>query len=546
MAVEVEAAGQVDEFLRVLRRRKWLLIVPVVVFGSLGSFFAVIVPKKYVSEMEVMVGNPAAAGLIPTGTSEEQRGAVAKFSLRSKERVRSVLEALEWDSYEVLGAQDKRQYIADLRSNLRVITPSMPRGARQQLVEISFKSDSGEMAYEFVTRIFGSWKSEVLDSQKNQARNEKDEIKKLLDDQRRELALKAQEIEDERTKWNIAPPRARGDGGYELSISPVFDETEQLTQGILELEDAIDQARSAVERKRMAWARMPLEAPVSQRPQTPAQQGIKRLQQEIAALELKQRTSGLHPRHSTYRRREKKIEELRGLLKELEAESSASGLEPDAMVENVARLALWEDILRDEDAIKQLEADLTRVKEREADAKGRAFQLNVAYSKIEQLISEVRELETRISLQAQKYDEAKRRVSKLSDSEGGNFEVLEKAEVPLEPTDPNPWVIAIGSIIVSLGLGLGIGVLKEYGKAVFRSPREIARILPYPVLGRINSIRTRRERFKAFLVQAMLAGGSAAFLVSVVYVAWAYGANGGKGLTKPVVDAIESFREMLS
>ncbi len=545
MAVEVEAAGQFDEFIRVLKKRKWLLIVPVVVIGSLGSFYAVVVPKKYVSAMKVMVGNPGAAGLIATGSSEEQ-GAVAEFSLRSTERIRSVLDGLGWESYEVLGQQDKRKYIGDLRASLRVYTPDMPKEARQQLVELSFKSESGEMAYTFVTQIFRSWKSEVLDSQKNQARNERDEIRKLLDDQRRELALKAQEIEDERTKWNIPPPRARGDGGYELSISSIFSEAEQMTQRIVELEDAIDQARSVVERKRMEWARMPVEAPAGEQPQTPGQQGIKLVKQQIAALELQQRTSGLHPRHSTYRRNEKRIEELRDVLKELEADSSAAGLEPDAMVENVARLALWEQILRDEDAIEQLEADLSRVKERESDAKGRAFQLNVAYSKIEQLISEVRELEDRISLQAQKYDEAKRRVAKLSDSEGGNFEVLEKAEVPLEPTDPNPWVLAISSIILSLGLGLGLGILKEYGKAVFRSPREIARVLPYPVLGRINSIRTRRERLKAFLVQATLASASTAFLVSVAYVTWEYGANDGKGLTRPVIDAIESFREMLS
>ena len=184
------------------------LIVPVVVIGSLGSFYAVVVPKKYVSAMKVMVGNPGAAGLIATGSSEEQ-GAVAEFSLRSTERIRSVLDGLGWESYEVLGQQDKRKYIGDLRASLRVYTPDMPKEARQQLVELSFKSESGEMAYTFVTQIFRSWKSEVLDSQKNQARNERDEIRKLLDDQRRELALKAQEIEDERTKWNIPPPRAR-------------------------------------------------------------------------------------------------------------------------------------------------------------------------------------------------------------------------------------------------------------------------------------------------------------------------------------------------
>ena len=77
MAVEVEAAGQIDEFISILKRRKWLLIVPVVVIGSLGSFFAVVVPKKYVSEMKVMVGNPGAAGLIATGSGDE-KGAIQR------------------------------------------------------------------------------------------------------------------------------------------------------------------------------------------------------------------------------------------------------------------------------------------------------------------------------------------------------------------------------------------------------------------------------------------------------------------------------------
>ena len=46
MAVEVEAAGQIDEFIRVLRRRIWWIVVPLSVIGSLGIFYAVVVPKK--------------------------------------------------------------------------------------------------------------------------------------------------------------------------------------------------------------------------------------------------------------------------------------------------------------------------------------------------------------------------------------------------------------------------------------------------------------------------------------------------------------------
>ena len=215
------------------------------------------------------------------------------------------------------------------------------------------------------------------------------------------------------------------------------------------------------------------------------------------------------------------------------------------MVENVARLALWEQILQDEDAIKQLEADLSRVKERESDAKGRAFQLNVAYSKIEQLISEVRERRTAsrcrprsttrrraASRSSRTPKEATSRCSRGGSSPGADRPQPLGARHQTDHPEPrarararDPQGVRQGRLPVAPG---------------------IAHVLPYPVLRRINSIRTRQERLKAFLVQATLASASTAFLVSVAYVTWEYGANDGKGLTRPVIDAIESFREMLS
>ena len=41
MAIEVEAAGQVDEFFRVLKRRVWWILVPLCVIGSLGAFWCI-------------------------------------------------------------------------------------------------------------------------------------------------------------------------------------------------------------------------------------------------------------------------------------------------------------------------------------------------------------------------------------------------------------------------------------------------------------------------------------------------------------------------
>ena len=48
MAVEVSPSGQIQEFVSVLKRRRWQIILPTLFVLLLGAVFAVIVPKKYV------------------------------------------------------------------------------------------------------------------------------------------------------------------------------------------------------------------------------------------------------------------------------------------------------------------------------------------------------------------------------------------------------------------------------------------------------------------------------------------------------------------
>ena len=78
MPIEVEAAGQVDEFIRVLKRRIFWIVVPLCVIGSLGAFYAVIVPKKYVADCKVMIRDLGDdAGEFGRNTAETE-GQVAK------------------------------------------------------------------------------------------------------------------------------------------------------------------------------------------------------------------------------------------------------------------------------------------------------------------------------------------------------------------------------------------------------------------------------------------------------------------------------------
>ena len=53
MAVQVDSPGQIQDFLEILKKRKWQVLLPIAYTLTLGAAFAVLVPKKYECTTEV-------------------------------------------------------------------------------------------------------------------------------------------------------------------------------------------------------------------------------------------------------------------------------------------------------------------------------------------------------------------------------------------------------------------------------------------------------------------------------------------------------------
>mgnify|MGYP000647860467 CR=1 FL=1 len=171
MAIEVEAAGQVDEFIRVLKRRIWWIIVPLCVIGSLGTFYAVIVPKKYVSECKVIIRDLGDdAGEFGRNTAEAE-GQVAKEELTSETRIEKVLAGLSstWGEFQGLNGPDKEEFIEDkILPSLQVSVASSGRNSARRTGTISFAHTDQSKAQEFLKALTAAWHQEVLDRAEGQ------------------------------------------------------------------------------------------------------------------------------------------------------------------------------------------------------------------------------------------------------------------------------------------------------------------------------------------------------------------------------------------
>ncbi|MEL6467645.1 MAG: Wzz/FepE/Etk N-terminal domain-containing protein [Pseudomonadota bacterium] len=96
-------------------------------------------------------------------------------------------------------------------------------------------------------------------------------------------------------------------------------------------------------------------------------------------------------------------------------------------------------------------------------------------------------------------------------SKGERISVIEQAVPPAEPTSPDRVKLAAAGVGGGLMVGLGLVVLLELLNSSIRRPQDVVRQLDITPLGTLPFIRTRRDRFRRwvlilFVVVAVAAG----------------------------------------
>ena len=545
MAVEVEAAGQIDEFIRVLRRRVWWIVVPLSVIGSLGIFYAVVVPKKYVSRCEVMVRNLGDQSGDFGQNAAAIEGQVAAWSIRSHARIDSVLSVLKWPEYTPLNGAEKHEFrVTKVLKDLSVELPPMPRNSGRQAVKLSFKNTYPERAVSFLTNLKTSWTEEVLNRHLLEQKRELTETDDRLKDLNQELVDLREQITNIRTE-NAIPPSVMTPQGAIETRPRAYEERERVEGEIQRLTDEIREAEDQLKLKSAERDRLPAEEAEDYYDENdPLTLELNALDEAIGRAELDIETKGWAPGHSERRKAEALIRGLKQKRQRVRVERDDQRTGLQTVRPNSRRVQLT-------DELRSLSSQVELKTRRKDELEGRLAELvqeterlNDAFRQLDQLTDDLVVAQTTKQALSSRVETLRVEVRTMESEQGNPFEVLLAPTLPTSPTSPNPWAIGLGSIVFGLGLGLALAILLEYSKNCFRSPRELSRVMPHPVLGTINAIKTRRERARAFVTRAALGGGSLAFVAGVTFVTWAW-ASDQQVLNGEVVRAIDAFRRFL-
>lgn len=535
MAVQVETQGQLQEFLGILERRKWLVILPAAVVLSLGIFIAVIIPKKYVVKTQVE--------LRPVGVSiSSKEAANAPFQIKSLARIKKVTQELQNPDYLGLPPAEQFDWLEDVQQAVKV-TPAQATAQGASFVNIEYSNVRVDWAADFLRALRNDWTEDVIERDR---RKSEDEVGKLREARRR-LEQQYQNEEAELTELLRANglSATQPTPGAEASRTedPVF---ERLRRKEIELEATL------VEIETMRVRKEGLELRLVEMPPRVDQEDaliggssnaaeLQEVEDEITALQAQ--LEGIRPLHSTFKKIQEKIRTLEARREQMKLQVSKgelqqrSGPNPEILSTRLKIDDLDTELRVAEARRVSLEASV------EADSRQVAA-LQPVYREVRERKDTVARLTENLAAAELAFQSKSREFAILSSPLSNPFEITQEVDVPSKPTEPNPWLIISFALVAGIAIGLGSALFLEFSRNCFRSVGDVGRVMAVPVLGAVSRIATQREQRLDSIRRISIGTAAAALIGAILFVTWAW-ANDASSLSQDVRDAIESLRASL-
>lgn len=533
MPVEVEPTGQVEDLLRVLRKRVWWILVPFVLVATVGTSFAVLVPKKFVCSTRVMLREV----LGERGRQLAKAGSKsAAHLIRAPIRVQAVINEL-WPEWNTLTRVERQDLLKRTIDNLKVKKPGGRLGAGEQIVVITFAHTEPDRALEFLVRISESWQEEELERFRRAKAQKFANLTEAKGGMEKRLEAISVEIAELNRQHGI-PPRAADEG----QLGPEFKDLVRYLEQEQELIDTLDEMLREVAREQKRHDKMEDLIPVTSTEQgTSYEQEIQEKLEEIAEITETLREQGYRPAHSQYGKLQDRVRALQEEIAELE-DSQIADLEQVGTEENTEKLELAAEIELAQEEIARQEQKLEELQIRIVNTRAKTRELQDVYEQIQTLADERVGLNSNLTEIRLEHQRMEIELVEIESAAGNPFIVMQDPEEPTRPTEPSALLIILSGVFAGAALGLGLAVLTEYGRNCFRNVNDITRVMIVPVLGTVNAIVTRRQRRRRLVGRALIGGLTLTVVWALSYITWAWEYNQAL-LSDDLRNSIESFRK---
>jgi len=542
MAVQIDSPGQLQDILEVLSRRRWQVILPFLLVLVLGSAFAVLVPKKFEVTTEVELRET----LVSEGGKDSESMATrdvhnAPLQIKSLNRIRATVEALGWEDYGSLRLNaEKNDYLKALKDNLTVRLPKTIAKTGSTFVTITFLHVDKQRALDFLLALRTLWIEEVVHIDRLAIDSKYEKLQELKRHSEEEIRREREALTQLRGAHSISPEPANS-AGQSRREDRTFENLVEAQDLLEDQEELINESQDEITLIEERFDEVPMR--ISRETTVEGQSfgnKIFKLREDRVNLEVA--LTRYKPAHSKYDLILHKIKEIDEKILLLQQNRTEGSTESDE-IDNPKYLKLEEGLATAERELEQLRLRRDRTAARVSELETQMAELQSVYGEIDDrqarigmLVGAQNELELDLSRTRARRDEIK-------GPAGNPFVVTEEAQLPLQPTEPNPWLIVGFSLVAGLGLGLGTGMLLEFSKSSFRNPGDISRVMVVPVLGVVNGIVTRAQGRRRLLRRVSVGAVTMSVIGMVALITYAWALEPER-LPAGVMDAIEDFRSV--
>ncbi len=484
----------IDDYLEILRRRWWIILIPAVV-GCVGTYlFSRTLADRYTSRTLVLVEQQKVPDTyvksVVTGDIAELLGTMQEQIL-SRTRLQPIIE-----KFGLFKDQKGRATMEDLVDRLR---KSISVAPIQSLVStregelpgftITFTSSEPRLAQQVCAEITSMFIEENLRLREQSAVGTTDFLKDQLDDAKRNLDAQDAKLADFKRKYMGSLP-----GNTQTDMNMLAGFTSQLdavTSQLVRAQQDKSYQESLLAQQVAAW----------QASQRPGEVHEDTLQLQLTALQSQ--LTAMQGHYTADHPDIVKLQEEIASLKKRMADSAASAGEkpaeaaqPANRLEPPAIQQLRFQLHQTEILIKEKTAEQARLKQQLSTYQARLSMTPA----VEQQYSELtRGYQTALLF----YNDllAKRNQSEMAMNlerrqQGQQFRVMDPADLPEKPSFPNRPLFAGGGLGTGLALGIGITLLLELRDKTLRTENDVQHFLGLPTLATVPVINEWKDHSK--------------------------------------------------
>lgn len=489
-----------EDFLQVLRRRYWVLLVPMALISAGTAAFTARIPNRYQSQAMIMVvpQGVTAGYVIPAVTrGVEDRLPAITQQLLSRSRLEPIIRDFDLYSEWTVGGISE-PVIEQMRKDINI------SGSRGNAFRVSYVGDTPETVLKVTERLASSLIAENTSSRSSLAQGTNQFLEGQLDEARRRLLEHEEKLESYRRRYATELPSQMP------SNVQVIQNTQMQVQSIIESANRDRDERLAVQRQLDDLrAEIQTAAPPSVRSED-GKSYAAQLAAARATLEaLEQRFKPTHPEIGIAKRR------IRDL--EVKANEEAQAAPPPA------RAAPRTPTAAEKRRMTELELQLSQLDKRiaskqseearlRADVAGYQRRVDVAPMHESEMVALTRDYTTLQELYASlltKKEDSRMAADLEQRQIGEQLRLVDPARLPESPFTPNRPRMNLIGLLAGLAMGVALVALLEYRDGTFRTDDEILRVLALPVLAvvpvMVSDADRKGQRFRDLVLNLGLA-----------------------------------------